>query len=138
MIFKRWPDEPAQEQELDMLINTIPSIAFALAAACLAGCAASVDASGPGSAGISAQGGTAAGAMMAGQAACGMGASGMAQGAAGCGMQHMDREAMCAMYRGMRDAPTEAARQEMMEQRMSGMSPETRQRHMEMMRQHCQ
>lgn len=126
-----------------MLINTIPSIAFALAAACLAGCAASVDASGPGSAGISAQGGTAAGAMMAGQAACGMGASGMgasgmAQGAAGCGMQHMDREAMCAMYRGMRDAPTEAARQEMMEQRMSGMSPETRQRHMEMMRQHCQ
>jgi hypothetical protein len=54
------------------------------------------------------------------------------------GMQHMDKEAMCAMYRNMRDAPTEQARQAMMDRNMQGMPPEMRQQHMEMMRQQCQ
>jgi len=50
----------------------------------------------------------------------------------------MDKDAMCAMYRGMRDAPTEQARQAMMERNMQAMSPEMRRQHMEMMRQQCQ
>ena len=60
-------------------------------------------------------------------------------GPAGCGgMRAMDKEAMCAMHRNLRDAPDEAARQALMERHMRGMSPDMRQRHMEMMRQHCQ
>lgn len=54
------------------------------------------------------------------------------------GMRPQDREAMCAMYRGMRDAPDEQARQAMMQRHMQAMTPEMRQRHMEMMRQQCQ
>lgn len=54
------------------------------------------------------------------------------------GMQNMDKDVMCAMYRGMRDAPNEQARQAMMERQMQGMSPEMRQQHMEMMRRQCQ
>jgi hypothetical protein len=53
------------------------------------------------------------------------------------GMQQMDMEAMCAMYRSMRDAPSEQARQAMMERHMPNMSPEMRLHHMEMLRQHC-
>jgi hypothetical protein len=67
--------------------------------------------------------------------------------AAGCGMmtdcaaaqgQPMDKDTMCAMYRDMQNAPNDAARQAMMDRRMQGMSPEMRQRHMDMMRQQCQ
>ncbi|MCS0581447.1 hypothetical protein NX784_07580 [Massilia pinisoli] len=67
--------------------------------------------------------------------------------AAGCGMmtdcaaaqgQPMDKDAMCAMYRDMQNAPNDQARQAMMDRRMQGMSPEMRQRHMDMMRQQCQ
>jgi hypothetical protein len=67
--------------------------------------------------------------------------------AAGCGMmtdcaaaqgQTMDKDAMCAMYRDMQNAPNDQARQAMMDRRMQGMSPEMRQRHMDMMRQQCQ
>lgn len=50
----------------------------------------------------------------------------------------MNKDAMCAMYRSMQNAPTEQDRQAMMERNMQGMSPEMRQRHMEMMRQQCQ
>ena len=49
-----------------------------------------------------------------------------------------DREAMCARYRGMRDAPDERARQAMMDREMASMPPEMRWRHMEMMGRHCQ
>ncbi|WP_136218200.1 hypothetical protein [Massilia sp. Mn16-1_5] len=68
------------------------------------------------------------GAGMTGGAAAGMTGS----------MGPMDKEAMCARYRGMRDAPDEQARQAMMHKEMGAMSPEMRQRHMEMMRKQCQ
>jgi hypothetical protein len=67
--------------------------------------------------------------------------------AAGCGMmtdcaaaqgQTMNKEAMCAMYRDMQNAPNDQARQAIMDRQMQGMSPEMRQRHMDMMRQQCQ
>lgn len=78
--------------------------------------------------------------MMGSQAGCGMMGSSQAgsQAAGAGGMQGMNKEQMCAMYRSMRDAPNEQARQTMMDQRMQGMSPEMRQQHMEMMRQQCQ
>lgn len=78
--------------------------------------------------------------MMGSQGGCGMmGSSQAASQAAGAGgMQQMNKEEMCAMYRNMRNAPNEQARQAMMDQRMRGMSPEMRQQHMEMMRQQCQ
>jgi hypothetical protein len=100
------------------------------------------------SAGTSAQGGMASGAMTGSQAGCGMMGGSMTAGQTGCGMmegrkaaggmQRMDEESMCAMYRNMRDAPTDQARQAMMDRNMQGMSPEMRQQHMEMMRQQCQ
>lgn len=71
----------------------------------------------------------------------------MKQGQAGCGMMggrearpgmHMDKEAMCAMYRSMRDAPTEQERQAMMDRNMPGMPTEMRRHHMDMMRQQCE
>jgi hypothetical protein len=75
------------------------------------------------------------GAMTGSHAGCGM----MGANTAGCpgGMQQ-DKDAMCAMYRDMRDAPNEQARQAMMDRHMQAMSPEMRQHHMEMMRQQCQ
>lgn len=123
-----------------MLIKPIPSIhilAGLVAAASLVACAnpsggqdhgehhaaQSENAAAPGSSGASSgQGG-----MMGGTQAAGPG-----------GMQHMDKEKMCEMYRSMRDAPNEQARQEMMDSQMQGMSPDMRQQHMEMMRQQCQ
>jgi len=105
----------------------------------------------PGAPGASsAQGGMTGGGMMESQAGCGMMGGGTAGSQAGCGamsagqaagqgsMQHMDKDAMCAMYRNMQTAPTEQDRQAIMERNMQGMSPEMRQRHMEMMRQQCQ
>lgn len=55
-----------------------------------------------------------------------------------CNMQNMNQDEMCAMYRSMRDAPDEQARQAMMERHMQGMSPQMRQQHLDMMRQQCQ
>ncbi|RZJ84380.1 MAG: hypothetical protein EOO64_03980 [Massilia sp.] len=48
----------------------------------------------------------------------------------------MDMKQMCAMHRDIQRAPDEQ-RQAMMDRHMQQMSPEMRQRHMEMMRQHC-
>lgn len=79
-------------------------------------------------------------------AGCGMMGGASAPGHAGCNMMggtqpgamdEANRTHMCAMYRDMRDAPSEQARQAMMERHMQSMTPEMRQRHMEMMRQHC-
>ena len=53
-------------------------------------------------------------------------------------MHHMDKDAMCAMYRNMQNASTDEQRHEMMERNMQGMSPEMRQQHMEMMQRQCQ
>jgi len=53
-------------------------------------------------------------------------------------MAPSDKEAMCARYRGMRNAPDERARQAMMDREMASMPPEMRQRHMEMMGKHCE
>lgn len=88
--------------------------------------------------GTAAQGGMGSGAMMSSQSGCGMVGGNATGNQAGCEMQHMDKDAMCAMYRSMRDAPTEQARQAMMDQNMKAMSPRMRQQHMEMMRQQCQ
>jgi hypothetical protein len=54
------------------------------------------------------------------------------------GMRPMDKDAMCTMYRNMQNAPTDEQRHEMMERNMQNMSPEMRQRHMEMMQKQCQ
>jgi hypothetical protein len=67
--------------------------------------------------------------------ACPMMGSGKTDSA--CGM-HMNKEAMCSMYRSMRDAPDEQARQAMMDRHLQGMPPEARRRHMEMLRQQCE
>lgn len=97
----------------------------------------SANAPGVGASGSSAtQGGTAGGAMMGSHADCAMRDTGTG-GCAG-GMRHTDKEAMCAQYRGMRDAPNEQARQAMMDGQMRNMSPEMRLRHMEIMRRHCE
>jgi len=53
------------------------------------------------------------------------------------GMQPMHKETMCAMYRAMRDAPNEQARQAMMDRNMREMSPEMREHYLEMMPQQC-
>jgi hypothetical protein len=127
-----------------MLIKPILAIHIlaGLAAACLVGCAnpsgaqdhgqhhagQSENSMAPVSSDTSpAQGGMTGGAMKGSQAGCGS-----------AGMQHMDKDSMCAMYRSMRDAPTEQARQMMMDRQMQGMSPEMRQHHMDMLRQQCQ
>lgn len=83
-----------------------------------------------------AQGGMSGGATTQSAPCCGM--MGGDKPAGPGGMQHMDKEAMCAMYRGMRDAPDEQARQAMMDRHMQAMPPGMRQQHLEMMRQRCQ
>lgn len=88
--------------------------------------------------GTAAQSRRGSGVMMGSQDGCGMMGGDTTGNQAGCGMKHMDKEAMCAMYRSMRDAPTEQARQAMMDQNMKAMSPGMRQQRMEMMRQQCQ
>jgi len=141
--------------------KTILSFLTALAVASLAGCASPSDEQRDGmhhmgqstnatASGPSSQGGSAAGTMAASQGGCGMMGAGTSGSGSDCGMMgdskaanpgampRMDKDAMCAIYRGMRDASTEQARQEMMDRQMQGMSPEMRQRHMEMMRQQCQ
>lgn len=54
------------------------------------------------------------------------------------GMRQDDKGAMCAMHRSMAEAPSEEARQAMMERHLQGMSAEQRRQHMERMRRHCQ
>lgn len=49
----------------------------------------------------------------------------------------MDREAMCAEYHQIQNAPTDQQRQAIIEQHMQGMSPEMRAHHLDMMRQQC-
>jgi hypothetical protein len=146
----------------NMLTKPIPSTHFLLgllAAASLAACAGPrVDdqhqhhagQSAAGSSGMSAQGGTMGGAMTGKHTGCGMMGAATAANQSGCpmmggseaastgAMQATDKGALCSMYRGMRDAPDDQARQAMMDRLMPGMSPEMRQRHMEMMRQQCQ
>jgi hypothetical protein len=133
-------------------IPSIRHILTALAAASLVACAAPPAGEGharhhpgqaenatvpPASAASGAQGGGMTGGAMMGSAGnCPMMGSGQPAGA--CNMQQMNKEQMCAMYRSMRDAPNEEARQAMMERRMQGMSPQMRQQHIEMMRQQCQ
>jgi hypothetical protein len=144
-----------------MLIKPIPSIHFLLgllAAAGLAACAGPRGArvhdehhpgqSGAGLSGTSAQGGMMGGGMTRSHAGCGMMGTAGSQSAcammgdskaAGTGaMQPMDKGTMCSMYRGMRDAPDDQARQAMSDRLMPRMAPEMRQRHLEMMRQQCQ
>lgn len=60
---------------------------------------------------------------------------GMTPGAATA--QGMDMGRMCAMHREIQNAPA-GQRHAVMERHMQQMSPEMRQRHMDMMRQHCQ
>lgn len=81
-------------------------------------------------------GGMAGGTMMGSGGSCAMMGGDKTAGA--CGMQNMNKDQMCAMYRGMRDAPNEQARQAMMDHHMQGMSPQMRQQRMEIMRQQCQ
>lgn len=71
-----------------------------------------------------------------GHAMMGSGMMGGTQSGGAMGAGQMDKEAMCAMHRQMHGA-TAQQRESMMEQHMKGMSPEMRQQHMEMMRQHC-
>lgn len=81
-------------------------------------------------------GGMMGGTMMGSGSGCAMMGGGKTDGA--CSMQNMNKDEMCAMYRGMRDAQNEQARQALMERHMQGVSPQMRQQHMEMMRQQCQ
>lgn len=87
--------------------------------------------------GSASTGGTMGSGMTGSNSACPMTNCDSAGGSA-TGQRMMDKDAMCAMYRGMRDAPTAQARQAMMARNMQDMSPEMRQRHMEMMQQQCQ
>jgi len=57
----------------------------------------------------------------------------MGQGGAG----QMDMKSMCEMHGRMKSARTPEERGAMMDERMKGMSPEMRQRQMEMMQQQC-
>ena len=65
------------------------------------------------------------------------GQKGMMGGGAGGQMGMMDRKSMCEMHDKMMNAKTPAERTAMMDDRMKNMSPEERQKHMEMMKQQC-
>jgi hypothetical protein len=115
----------------------IHALAALAAMAALAGCASAGDHNrhhmdGPDST-TAATGGTMSAGTTGSAAGCGM----MTDCAAAQG-QPMNKDAMCAMYRDMQNAPNDQARQAMMDRKMAGMSPEMRQRHMDMMRQQCQ
>lgn len=117
--------------------HSIHALAALAAVAALAGCASPGDherhhADGADSA-TTATGGTMSAGTTGSAAGCGM----MTDCAAAQG-QPMNKDAMCAMYRDMQNAPNDQARQAMMDRQMQGMSPEMRQRHMDMMRQQCQ
>ena len=65
------------------------------------------------------------------------GQMGMMGGGASGQMGMMDRKSMCEMHHRMMTAKTPAERAAMMDERMKNMSPETRQKHLEMMKQQC-
>lgn len=65
------------------------------------------------------------------------GQMGMMGGGASGQMGMMDNKSMCEMHDKMMGARTPAERTAMMDERMKNMSPEERQRHMEMMKQQC-
>lgn len=64
------------------------------------------------------------------------GQKGMMGGGAGQ-MGMMDKKSMCEMHDKMMSGKTPAERTAMMDDRMKNMSPEERQKHMEMMKQQC-
>ena len=78
------------------------------------------------------QGGQGGGMGMMGQGGGQMGMMGQG-GAAG----QMDMKSMCEMHDRMMSARTPEERSAMMNERMKNMSPEMRQRYMEMMQQQC-
>jgi hypothetical protein len=143
-----------KNRSVNMLITPIPLIRILVGLVATAGLVAcanppadqdhgehhagqSADTAAQGSSGTSAaQGGMMGGSMTGSHAGCGM--MGGSQTAGPGGTQHMDKEAMCSMYRNMQHAPNEQARQAMMDPNMQAMSPEMRRQHMEMMRQQCQ
>lgn len=131
-------------------ISSIPVLGALLITASLAACASprsdqdrgqqqpgrqSGPTTAPNPTGTSAQSSMLGGPMKDGHAGCG--AMDYCREARPGGMQHMDKEAMCAMYRSMRDAPTVRERQAMMERHMQGMPPGMREQHVEMMRRQC-
>ena len=65
------------------------------------------------------------------------GQKGMMGGGAGGQMGMMDKKSMCEMHDKMMTAKTPAERTAVMDDRMKNMSPEERQKHMEMMKQQC-
>ncbi len=65
------------------------------------------------------------------------GQKGMMGGGASGQMGMMDKKSMCEMHDKMMTARTPAERTAMMDDRMKNMSPEARQKHMEMMKQQC-
>lgn len=72
------------------------------------------------------------GGMMMGQGGQ-MGQGGMMMGQGG----QMDMKSMCAMHERMKSARTPQERSAMMDQYMTNMTPEMRQRHMEMLERQC-
>lgn len=118
-----------------------PRVLAAFAAALALASCAHHGAMGPGAAGAHRHG-TAPGAAAGSTGAAGHtmhGSSGGSTGTAAAAASspgQMNMQAMCAAHRQMRDAPA-GQQAAMMEQHMKGMSPDMRQRHMEMMRQHC-
>jgi hypothetical protein len=58
-------------------------------------------------------------------------------GSAGGPMGMADPRSMCDMHQRMKGAKTAEERSAMMDEHMRNMSPEMRQRHMEMLQQHC-
>lgn len=62
---------------------------------------------------------------------------GMMGGGAGGQMGMMDKKSMCEMHEKMMTTKTPAERTAMMDEHMKNMSPEERQKHMEMMKQQC-
>jgi hypothetical protein len=65
------------------------------------------------------------------------GQMGMMGGGAGGQMGMMDKKSMCEMHDRMMTAKTPAEQAAMMDECMKNMSPEARQKHMEMMKQQC-
>jgi hypothetical protein len=81
-----------------------------------------------------AQGGASNSMGMMGQGAQGGGMGKMGQGGAA---GQMDMKSMCDMHDRMKTAGTDKERSAMMDENMKSMSPEMRQKHMEMMQQQC-
>ena len=127
-------------------------VAVLIAAAALAGCAAgqeermqhrpeaasATSPGGMGQGGSTGQMGMMGGAGPDGQKGMMGGADGQ-KGMMGAGgqMGMMDKKSMCEMHDKMMSAKTPAERTAIMDDHMKNMSPEARQKHMEMMKQQC-